>query len=118
MNLRNLTVTNFIGEGAARSIIAKALEGNPSRATVIVEGLEVTFVEIPSQRFTIVTIRSTTRHTDSALAMATIDDPEEPGDPSKVTVICSSCFGRGSVSTGITECPTTICERCNGTGKV
>lgn len=31
---------------------------------------------------------------------------------------CKSCDGYGTVSTGITESPTTICERCDGLGTV
>lgn len=29
---------------------------------------------------------------------------------------CSRCEGRGQVDTGIDESPTTICNKCNGTG--
>ena len=31
-------------------------------------------------------------------------------------VYCARCEGRGSVYTGITESPTTICNACDGTG--
>lgn len=117
MNLRNVTLTNFISEAEARSVIAKALDGNPSRHNVIVEGRQVTFVEIPSQGFTVVSVSNKQSHLDM-VAFATIYEQAEPGDPSKVTIICASCYGRGTVHTGIAESPSTICERCNGTGKV
>ncbi|MGF6332732.1 hypothetical protein ABH909_005610 [Pseudomonas sp. BS3782 TE3695] len=37
-----------------------------------------------------------------------IDDP---------LTICLGCFGSGTVSTGITEASSTICNGCNGTGR-
>lgn len=55
---------------------------------------------------------------------------QNEGEPVKLTVLppghgakdaasdakCKACSGYGTVSTGITECPTTICDKCNGTG--
>lgn len=29
---------------------------------------------------------------------------------------CKRCQGYGTVHTGLMECPSTICERCNGLG--
>lgn len=31
--------------------------------------------------------------------------------------VCVGCFGSGTVSTGITEASSTICNKCNGTGR-
>ncbi|WP_146041270.1 hypothetical protein [Pseudomonas sp. MPR-ANC1] len=32
--------------------------------------------------------------------------------------LCKRCAGYGTVGTGIDEAPTTICEPCNGTGRI
>lgn len=76
MNLRNLTVTNFISEAEARSVIAKALEGNPSRATKWVGNYGVHFVEVTRNKFTIVSITAATGSVDE-VAFAFLDHPKE-----------------------------------------
>lgn len=31
---------------------------------------------------------------------------------------CTKCGGTGTISTGVTEAPSTICDNCDGTGEI
>lgn len=110
---RNLTVTSAITEADALSVITLAMAANPSLRDAQVGRYHVHFVDIPSNGYSIVSISPTKSHMN-AIAFAFVDIPKVEAAEKK----CPSCYGRGSVSTGIDECPTTICERCNGLGKV
>lgn len=113
---RNLTVTSAITEADSLSVITLAMVANPSLSDTQVGRYHVHFVTIPAKGYSIVSISTTKAHMN-AIAFAFVDIPPS-GSITAPEKKCPSCYGHGSVSTGIDECPTTICERCNGLGKV
>lgn len=110
MKLRNLILTDFITEEKFRDVVKEACEDNPSLKDVSVGKYDVSFAEVKSLRFAAVVVSD---HANGIGMVASAGFYREEKD----SPFCSKCHGYGTVSTGITEAPTTLCEPCNGTGK-
>ena len=109
--MRKLTVTAHITKAAAKAVFEKALFENKELKDVVVGKYTVVFVDVANDlAVACIQITGDKANSDS-LAFCFVDKLAKPTDE-----VCSLCDGTGTTQTGITESPTTICERCDGHG--